>query len=202
MHSGVCVTFRGMYIYVFVCVIFRNASTHSLNFILCVCACVLVPQCICRVRGKPGGVSFLLLPYGSWRLNSGHQVWQQASYQSNHIASSVHSFWVMVPYLPIRLDWPSWPRNFLVSAFPALGLQACTIILGILTWVLGTEHRSSCLQREHFTDWAILTGPWFFGDKIACSSGRPQNSWSSYFDLPSARDCRHVPQCLAACFDF
>lgn len=30
-----------------------------------------------KVRGQLAGVSLLLLPCGSWRLNSGRQVWQQ-----------------------------------------------------------------------------------------------------------------------------
>lgn len=44
----------------------------------------------------------------------------------------------------------------LFSASPVLRLQVCLIVPGFL-WVLGIQHRSSCLQSRNVRTWAIST---------------------------------------------
>ena len=47
------------------------------SYCICVCASPCAVHAL-GVRGQRGGAGLYLFPCGSWRLNSGHQAWQQA----------------------------------------------------------------------------------------------------------------------------
>lgn len=47
------------------------------SYCICVCASPCAVHAL-GVRGQRGGAGLYLFPCGSWRLNSGHQGWQQA----------------------------------------------------------------------------------------------------------------------------
>lgn len=52
-------------------------------------------------------------------------------------------------------DWPASPREPPSCLSPVLALQACITKSTFFMCILGIKLRNSCLQHEHFTDWAV-----------------------------------------------